>query len=794
MQMAATHNGQKIYLTELEGQNDFYSLYLSSIAPEKTIEEIQQDNTDGILNGNILEFKKVIKDTAEVLFQAIKYLSARRVNGKAVPANIILISLNSGEAYAYESEKYLDFIEKLYNGSASRSDSGFVEHTRGKKLCYGKSAADENELIDLLRSDKNIKVHIDDTDIVGWARTFYALNPKAAKSAFLGDETGNIKIVGEIRKPNILKDYIYPYTEPSNIRFKYLMDQLNDDLNKKDLGAFYTPEAYARKSAELVMKAISRIPEGNDYIILDRCAGTGNLEAVLSDDILKHCILSTYEYYEYKVLLQRLGSKVLRVIPPVEHPDTFDNGMVKGSNALGTDLIPTHFFKNADGSWKEGFENCGNDYIEKFVNNPKCTMIVYENPPYAETTSIEHQKIGAGTTSSSWKKNFVIEEMKKEIYGAATNDMGNAFIWSAFKYYLRQDTDSYIVYSPVKYWKTQHIIQKEFVDGYAFNRRWFHANIDACIMVALWGNKEDSTCNNIMLSGFNINDKGKLEDQIDLPVKQIYSIYSDRYYDKRYFANDVKNGITLGYDGYQAKNVKIRQIPIFNNNIIGYLTAAGSGFDNPDICSSLINAGKYNGNGFYLRSDNFLEKLPMFAASRYITYNREWTERARIMKSADGADRYNADVKSGKLSVFLDKCLFFTVFEAQNHMRSFTGSDARFYRNELCLDTTNGSTLASIEIEKMIPDAREQKMIELWKIILEEAKKSDKYDSSLTYGIYQITQELNTFTETVLANGKTQKEYDNPTLNGALKSMRTLVKDYYNMEIVPTLFEYEFLK
>ena len=78
-----------------------------------------------------------------------------------------------------------------------------------------------------------------------------------------------------------------------------------------------------------------------------------------------------------------------------------------------------------------------------------------------------------------------------------------------------------------------------------------------------------------------------------------------------------------------------------------------SGFDNPDFYACLLVAGKYNGNGYYLRSDNYLEKLPMFCASRYITYNRAWMGRARIMKSADGADRFSADVASGKLAQIL---------------------------------------------------------------------------------------------------------------------------------------------
>ena len=47
-------------------------------------------------------------------------------------------------------------------------------------------------------------------------------------------------------------------------------------FRKKNLGAFYTHKLYAEKSLELVRAAIARVPTGNDYIILDRCAGTGN--------------------------------------------------------------------------------------------------------------------------------------------------------------------------------------------------------------------------------------------------------------------------------------------------------------------------------------------------------------------------------------------------------------------------------------------------------------------------------------------------------------------------------------
>lgn len=210
------------------------------------------------------------------------------------------------------------------------------------------------------------------------------------------------------------------------------MDKLNDTLQKKNLGAFYTPIAYAEKSHELLREAIARVPAGNDYIILDSSAGTGNLGKTLTDEELSHCVLSTVEYYEYKVLQELLGSKVRSIIPPVEAADTFQAGLVKGADALTREYID-------------------NPLVKKYVDDPNCTIILFENPPYAETTSAEHQRTHKSKKSSSWKGSFVVEEMKREVRGTATNDLGNAFIWSGFKYYLRQPTDSYVVFSPVKY-------------------------------------------------------------------------------------------------------------------------------------------------------------------------------------------------------------------------------------------------------------------------------------------------------------------------------------------------------
>lgn len=759
------------YILERDGQLDFYKVFLPRVNPALDIDEILADNNDGVINGNLLEFKLHVTDLNAVLFQCIKYLSALRVKGKPVPANILIIDVNAATLWLYRSAQYLSDIEKLYFGGASKDNSGFIGCNAETVLHFDKPL-DVESIVTLLKECNYTKIHIDENCIVGWAMSFYKAVPMARKEDFLGDDTGKHKTIGEIRKPVHFERYIYPYTGQTNVKFNYLMDKLNDTLQKKNLGAFYTHKLYAEKSLELVRAAIACVPTGNDYIILDRCAGTGNLEAGLTDEELSHCVVSTVEYYEYKVLQELLGAKVRHIIPPIEMTDTFNAGLVSGADALSKEYIE-------------------NPVIKQYIANPQCTIILFENPPYAETTSAEHQRQGQSKKSSTWKQSYVVTEMKKEVKGTASNDLGNVFIWSGFKYYLRQPTDSYIVYSPVKYWKAQHLIDRKFVKGFAYNRRHFHTNIDACIMCAYWQNIADSR-KEIEIAAYDIDDNtGTLVSCGLLPVKQVFTTYSKIYYDKRPIPDEQRTGILAGLNGLEKVGGKQRNKPATAPDIMGYMVAHSSGFDNPDLDSSLLIAARYDGNGFFLRKDNYLEKLPMFCASRYITYNRAWTERARIMKSADGADRYNADVASGKLAQFLLKCLLFTCTEMQNHMRTFTGSDGRFYRDELCLDGTNGKTIALRDIKGLIPGDREKAILNQWETVLQWAKKAENYSPSLTYGVYQIYAELDT-SHVDETTGNTI--WDNVELHTALAGLKTLVKDYYNSEIVPVLFEYEFIK
>lgn len=123
-------------------------------------------------------------------------------------------------------------------------------------------------------------------------------------------------------------------------------------------------------------------------------------------------------------------------------------------------------------------------------------------------------------------------------------------------------------------------------------------------------------------------------------------------------------------------------------------------------------------------------------------------------------------------------------------MRTFTGSDGRFYRNELCLDDTNGATIAIRNIKDLKTNEHEKALLAQWETVLMYAKKTANYNSSLTYGVYQIYAELDTSHKD--ENGEIVWDYKE--LHSALIALKGLISRYYNAEIVPVLFEYEFVK
>lgn len=755
----------KKFKTERDGQLEFFKNYGIDIVEGDVLVE----NTDGVFNGNIIEFKLNINNVNRVLFQTIKYLSHLRVKGKSVPATILLVDLNEEKCYVYNSIDYIDDIEKVYIGGASKNNDSFVAGDYKECLDYS-DMLDSSKLKKLLLNKKTlnemyIPINIDENCIVGWAERYYRENPTATKGDFIGDSEGKVNIVGEIREPRHFKGLINPYEEETNEKFKYLMDCLNDRLKKKDLGAFYTPKPYCDKAAELVLEAVNKAIDAGkkDYIILDRSAGTGNLEESLigiydtnGDELINHAVVSTVEYYEYKVLAERLGDKVRDIVPPTEADIVYENGLITNADAMSKEFID-------------------NPIIKQYLDDKDCAIVMFENPPYRDisSNSTSNKKTGQN------QKSFVLENMKEEKKGAVLNELTNRFIWSAFKYYLRDEIDAYVLFSPIKYWKQYELANKKMIDGYLFNRKHFHAT-PSSISCILWSNIGDDKTEDLTLKAYDINNN-MLERERDVVVSKVYDNFSKKYYDRRTFQDDKEDGICCNLDGTERlTNKTVRVKKLYNKNIIGYMQVCSFNFDG--LSKSILSAGQYNANGFFLRNDNYLEKLPLWTAKHIPLDN--WYEKDIYATTSDGGDRYTKDKD------FLKYCLIYTCLSNQNKCLSFTGSDGRYYKNELCFEE---GTLASKDLKDFELNDDEEALMKLWNKILEQAKKTKEYNKDITYGVYQIIKELNTF-EKVNNNGRMKKVYDYPELNGNLETLRVKLKEYYKKYITDKMFEYELIK
>lgn len=808
---------KKNFLSEREGQVQFFADLRINADVELT------HNTDGVYKGTLFEFKLTISDTNKALFQAIKYLSHRRIKGEPVPAQILLIALNEQNAYLFDSGEFLSEIEKIYAGAASKNNADFSTKIKPETIDYSKISGLQR-IIEILEKEDFTRINIDVFDVVGWANHYYALNPKASKS----------ELFEELRTPKQFRNYIYPW-KGKDLDFKYINDLLNARILKKELGAFYTPAPYCRKATELVRRAIKQLPKGNDYIILDRTAGTGNLEEFLTDkkvnditideldryidkelktqylqskkDIINtfysdrvfgdltvgeleehktrislndylsdneigHAIVNTYELKEWIVLNERLSDKVKFIIPPQADPV---DALVNGGDALSDYFV----LGSKAGAFFDKEYSVIIDELNKYVADEKTSIILLENPPFRDETSNSHM---SGKSTSS----FVKEEMRQDIKGPVVNDLSNQFIWSGWRYYLKKPDDYYILFSPIKYWKSLELSNKKFLGGFVFNRRHFHVSNASAVTCILWKNEYEER-EAINLEVWDIEDSPSVDvfSHLIIDTKKTIEIKKahhplSKFYDKRTDISDSLDGVICGLNGVEDRVKKARVLKKYNKNIIGYLVAQQFGFENPRLSTNLTRCAIYNGNGFFLRSDNYIEKLPLFAAGK-TPIEKTWWLNGIIFKTSDGGEKYLKD------SDFLKSCFIFACLSYFNKCRSFIGSDGRFYKNELCFDK---GTVASNRLKAYKLTNQEQDLLDTFADVLIKAKATKKYNSKYAYGTYQIDEELNTSYK----NENDEVIYDYPELNTSINSLKNKLAKYHEAVIQQKLFEYELLK
>jgi hypothetical protein len=274
-------------------------------------------------------------------------------------------------------------------------------------------------------------------------------------------------------------------------------------------------------------------------------------------------------------------------------------------------------------------------------------------------------------------------------------------------------------------------------------------------------------------------------------LRKAHKRFSEYAYDHRKFPDDSDDGILCESNGaeFRENGRGIRAKKLYNKNVIGYLVASSFSIDRKHV--SLTRCALYGGNGFHVRRDNFMEKLPLFAAATF-PYDKKWFTIDVYSLTYDGEGHYLKDEE------FLKKCLIYTALTLKNKCRSLLGSDGRFYRNELCV---NENTATEEVLKNFHFSTAEENLLTLWHTVLSAAQQKEEYTTILrdfpdaTLGPWQISQEINVrIPSGRMRNGKEEMIPKYAELNTAIKTLSHKVDFYYASEIIRDLFSYELVK
>lgn len=725
--------------------------------------DVLTENTDGIVKGTLFEFKNSIADLNIVLVQAIHYLSKlRNKGGIPIPSKIVLVDISKDHAYVYDATQYRSEILQNYTNSASKNVKQLTlkNATKPEKefdfAVFQPNSPKNAELIELFQIDKYQKFDINFPNILGWANYIYHNDRSTSKS----------QMFDMLRNPvnSIIEDYILPWNGDET-DFDTVMDALNDPANRKDLGAFYTPLPYVKEATKLVRQAISSLPKGKDYVIIDRCAGTGALEHYLTDEELSHVVLNTYEIKEWLVLYNKYIGKVRAIIPPLTVVQSNKGNLVSGGDALAKEFL--NIPMETDGKHAT---------LQEIIDDKNVAIIGFENPPYSN----ELARAQEGSVKSKDKFSYIRKLMSAEFTGDSSHakDLLNQFVWSFEKYFMRNEYDYYVLFAPVKYWKSVGLMQKTFVDGFLANRGNFKAQ-ESSVLVAQWKNEADTKTESLTVPAKEIwkNDKkwgtGKGVAVIDVPedailkdvkhvtIRKVYKTLGE-YYSKKVKA-DVLSKIATGYDGKEVP-LKSYGKPVYNDNILAVIEASGFGITPQDIRMTRI--AIYHGRGSQVRTTNYAEQTVLFVAKQYP--QRNWYEKDIYYTTSDKGDLYKQDTD------FLRKATLWTCISHKNHCLSFEGSDGRFYNNEMCLDENSlvrKELIEQLKYGKL--DRADLMLLGVFDELLELAKDTPEYNSKYHYGTYQIELDINTSYKD--SNGK--RIFNNEKVNTKLKELKVRLSD-----------------
>lgn len=440
----------RMYKEEVAGQRVFY-VWLKQHGYNIVPENMDKNQSDGIIGNTIIECKLDENEGggAKKAYLELYDIIPNRLKskGEKIPFFRIYIELETFLVEVYDC--HCKLVEK------------FDWYNNPEKFKYYFENKTETFEYDLL--DPNV-------DLVEVIQNIYKVFSISKKiDAYMYLSSG---VVGWFKAFDIKKNNIN--------RLILNNDKMNEKYVQKIEGAYFTPPQYIKYSTQYVLNAIddSKRDGYDDYVIIDRCAGCGNLESQFDEKIYSHFILGTINNAETLTANIRFGE-----LATVETIDALSQKGVK------------YYSKKIK------------EYKEK--NNVKRLAVIFlENPPYAQTNANKD-----GGIKSKYEKTWVHKQMDN-----GGEDLDEQFVYSAFKYY---DLYQYIHYGPIKIWKSRHLINKEIKDSYLCNKKYFNAGESAVALIR-WTSVDKNY--------EEIHFKNDFDD--DFVVRKVHNTISDLYSDE----------------------------------------------------------------------------------------------------------------------------------------------------------------------------------------------------------------------------------------------------------------------
>lgn len=251
---------------EVAGQRVFYVFLTQKGFAQITPESMDKNQSDGIVGNTIIECKldenegggpkKAYQELYETIPNRLKN------KGERLPYYRIYVELETFLVEVYDCHCKLIETFDWYTDT-----NKFDKYFNDKKNTYEYDLLDEE--VDLVEVIQNIYKFLD--------------------------------VKEKIEAYNKLKCGVLGWFKPfdfENVNINRLIlnnDKMNEKYVQKIEGAYFTPPQYVKVFTQYVMNAIKQSKnDGFDgYVIVDRCAGVGNLESQFTEEVYSHLILGT---------------------------------------------------------------------------------------------------------------------------------------------------------------------------------------------------------------------------------------------------------------------------------------------------------------------------------------------------------------------------------------------------------------------------------------------------------------------------------------------------------------------